>query len=255
MHVDVTRPRQTDTEGFKVPIVYQSIPTSRARRRIAYASVERESGTGRRAPAARIAAVIKFQPERANVSNSQVNDVGAARIRRRALGGAGHRALAGMPDRGRRAEGLAPKAVIDWLNGRAKGYTTIDGTEEVRDVLVHRQGRDDRHVVQRHVRSPPRRPASQGLEAIIPVAPNTSYYHYYRSNGLVRHPGGWLGEDIDFLYDFINSGIPARRDELQRELSRRRVRGGRDRTTGDYNDFLGGARLLTQVEATSRPPC
>ena len=46
----------------------------------------------------------------------------------------------------------------------------------------------------------------QGLEAIIPVAPNTSYYHYYRSNGLVRHPGGWLGEDIDYLYDFINSG-------------------------------------------------
>ena len=51
-----------------------------------------------------------------------------------------------------------------------------------------------------------------GLEAIIPIAPNTSYYHYYRSNGLVRHPGGWLGEDIDFLFDFINSGDPARRE-------------------------------------------
>ena len=29
-------------------------------------------------------------------------------------------------------EELAPKAVIDWLNGRAKGYTTRDGNEEVR---------------------------------------------------------------------------------------------------------------------------
>ena len=48
----------------------------------------------------------------------------------------------------------------------------------------------------------------EGLEAIIPVAPNTSYYHYYRSNGLVRHPGGYMGEDIDVLYDFINSGDP-----------------------------------------------
>ncbi len=28
----------------------------------------------------------------------------------------------------------------------------------------------------------------KGLEAIIPIAPNTSYYHYYRSNGLVRSP-------------------------------------------------------------------
>ena len=26
---------------------------------------------------------------------------------------------------------LAPKAVIDWLNGRAKGYTTPDGSESV----------------------------------------------------------------------------------------------------------------------------
>ena len=43
----------------------------------------------------------------------------------------------------------------------------------------------------------------EGLEAIIPIAPNTSYYHYYRSNGLVRSPGGYLGEDIDVLYDFI----------------------------------------------------
>ena len=65
-----------------------------------------------------------------------------------------------------------------------------------------------------------------GLEAIIPIAPNTSYYHYYRSNGLVRHPGGWLGEDIDFLYDFVNSGDPARRDYCNRTVSRWRVRCG-----------------------------
>ena len=43
----------------------------------------------------------------------------------------------------------------------------------------------------------------EGLEAINPIAPNTSYYHYYRSNGLVRSPGGYLGEDVDVLYDFI----------------------------------------------------
>ena len=49
-----------------------------------------------------------------------------------------------------------------------------------------------------------------GLEAIIPIAPNTSYYHYYRSNGLVRSPGGYLGEDIDVLYDFIQSPQPYR---------------------------------------------
>lgn len=50
-----------------------------------------------------------------------------------------------------------------------------------------------------------------GLEAIIPIVPNTSYYHYYRSNGLVRSSGGYLGEDIDVLYDFIHSGDESKR--------------------------------------------
>ena len=58
----------------------------------------------------------------------------------------------------------------------------------------------------------------QGLEVIIPVAPNTSYYHYYRSHGLVRHPGGYMGEDIDVLYDFVNSGPTEKRDHCNCEI-------------------------------------
>ena len=89
----------------------------------------------------------------------------------------------------------------------------------------------------------------EGLEAIIPVAPNTSYYHYYRSNGLVRHPGGWLGEDIDFLYDFINSGDPARREYCNRTYRDGEFARGRDRAHGDYNDFWAARDLLTKVES------
>ena len=87
----------------------------------------------------------------------------------------------------------------------------------------------------------------KGLEAIIPVAPNTSYYHYYRSNGLVRHPGGWLGEDIDFLYDFVNSGDPARREHCDRLIRDGEFARGRDRASGDYNDFWRERDLLTKV--------
>ena len=88
----------------------------------------------------------------------------------------------------------------------------------------------------------------RGLEAIIPVAPNTSYYHYYRSNGLVRHPGGWLGEDIDFLYDFVNSGDPARREGCNRAYRDGEFARGRDRASGDYNDFWRQRDLLTKVK-------
>ncbi len=87
-----------------------------------------------------------------------------------------------------------------------------------------------------------------GLEAIIPVAPNTSYYHYYRTNGLVRHPGGWLGEDIDFLYDFINSGNPAKRANCNALYRDGEFARGRDRTTGDYNAFWADRDLLNKVK-------
>jgi len=88
----------------------------------------------------------------------------------------------------------------------------------------------------------------EGLEAIIPIAPNTSYYHYYRSNGLVRHPGGWLGEDIDFLYDYIHSGNPARRAYCDATVRDQEMAEGRDRLTGDYNDFWAGRDYLNVVE-------
>jgi X-Pro dipeptidyl-peptidase len=86
-----------------------------------------------------------------------------------------------------------------------------------------------------------------GLEAIIPIAPNTSYYHYYRSNGLVRHPGGWLGEDIDFLYDFVNSGNPAGRENCNKLYRDGAFVEGRDRRTGDYNTFWAERDLLNKV--------
>jgi X-Pro dipeptidyl-peptidase len=75
----------------------------------------------------------------------------------------------------------------------------------------------------------------QGLEAIIPISPNTSQYRYYRSNGLVRSPGGYLGEDVHELYDFVHSG-------RVREQCDRIWRDGifaehADRQTGDFNQF------------------
>jgi len=93
----------------------------------------------------------------------------------------------------------------------------------------------------------------EGLEAIIPIAPNTSYYRYYRSNGLVRHPGGWLGEDIDFLYDFINSGNPERRPWCDAHVRDGEMMAGMDRVTGDYNQFWAGRDFLNDVDGVKAP--
>lgn len=88
----------------------------------------------------------------------------------------------------------------------------------------------------------------EGLEAIIPVAPNTSYYHYYRSNGLVRSPGGYLGEDIDVLYDFIHSGKEENRARNNKVIRDTEMANGLDRITGDYNDFWAGRDYLNDMK-------
>jgi X-Pro dipeptidyl-peptidase len=143
---------------------------------------------------------------------------------------------------------LAPKAVIDWLNGRAKGFTSVDGIEEVlADWSTGKVGMTGTS----YNGTIPYAAATtgvEGLEAIIPIAPNTSYYRYYRSHGLVRHPGGWLGEDIDFLYDFINSGDPDRRPWCDANIRDGEMASGMDRVTGDYNDFWAGRDFLNDVD-------
>jgi X-Pro dipeptidyl-peptidase len=85
----------------------------------------------------------------------------------------------------------------------------------------------------------------EGLEAIIPVAPNTSYYEYYRSNGLVRAPSGWQGEDIDVLFDYINSGLKREHcaATVRAELAARH-----DRRKGDFNEFWASRDYLGSVD-------
>ncbi len=190
----------------------------------------------------------EFQPVRQSVSNSQVTTWvprGFAVVHSEAPGTG---LSQGCPTVGGAPEELAPKAVIDWLNGRAKGYTTVDGSEEV-VATTWSTGKVGMTGTSYNGTLPVAAATTgvQGLEAIIPIAPNTSYYHYYRSNGLVRHPGGWLGEDIDFLYDFINSGDPARRETCNRLIRDGEFVRGRDRTSGDYNEFWASRDLLEKV--------
>ena len=142
---------------------------------------------------------------------------------------------------------LGPKAVIEWLTGKATGYTTPDGDQTVDAYWstgkVGMTGTSYNGTLPLAAATT----GVEGLEAIIPVAPNTSYYHYYRSNGLVRHPGGFIGEDIDCLYDYIHSGPEARREYCDCEVRDKEMANGFDRTTGDYNDFWSGRDYLNDL--------
>lgn len=245
MFVDVTRQKQTETEGLKVAVIYESSPyyagTSNDRAHLW--DVKQEVGA---VPPVRISqAPIPYKETRASVSTSLVNTWlprGFAVVHSDAPGTGRSQGCVTVGDS---PERLAPKAIIDWLNGRAKGYTTIDGTEQV-DATKWATGKVGMTGTSYNGTIPVAAATTgvDGLEAIIPIAPNTSYYHYYRTNGLVRHPGGWLGEDIDYLYDYINSGDTARRDYCNKTYRDGEFAKGRERQTGDYNDFWAKRDLL-----------
>jgi X-Pro dipeptidyl-peptidase len=249
MFVGVTRPRQTGTEGLKVPVIYESSPyfAGTSGNRQFLWDVKQELGA---APPPRTSQPsIAFKEKREYVSTSLVATWvprGFAVVHSDAPGTG---LSQGCPTVGSDPEQLAPKAVIDWLNGRAKGFATAEGTEEV-VATSWSTGKVGMTGTSYNGTIPLAAAVTgvKGLEAIIPVAPNTSYYHYYRSNGLVRHPGGWLGEDIDFLYDFINSGDPAKREYCNRTYRDGEFVRGRDRVHGDYNDFWASRDLLRKVD-------
>lgn len=248
MHVAIVRPRQTATEGLKVPVIYESSPyysgTSGPREFLWDVRQEVDGP-----PPPRTSQPSVEQRVRPGISNSHVKDWvprGFAVVHSEAPGTG---LSQGCPTVGGPTEALAPKAVIDWLNGRARAFTSPDGDEEVRATWstgkVGMTGTSYNGTLAVAAAST----GVDGLEAIIPVAPNNSYYRYYRANGLVVHPGGWLGEDIDFLYDYVNSGDPARRAHCNATIRDGLMARGMDRQTGDYNDFWATRDLLTELDS------
>jgi len=238
MHVDVTRPGQTESEGLLVPVIYESSPYYSGTGTTAqeyFWDVRQELGT--EPPERSDMPSVRYRGERSVIANSHVNQWvprGFAVVHSEAPGTGQSE---GCPTVGGPVEALAPKAVIDWLNGRARGFDApVGGGEVVADWTTGKVGMTGTS----YNGTIPLAAATtgvEGLEAIIPVAPNTSYYQYYRSHGLVRSPGGYLGEDMDVLYDFINSGSPEKRAYCNATFRDREMLEGQDRVTGDYNEF------------------
>ncbi|WP_409557947.1 Xaa-Pro dipeptidyl-peptidase [Allomuricauda sp. NBRC 101325] len=248
MHVDVTRPEQTDSEGLQLPIIYESSPyyagTAGLDKDIFW-DVKHELGVlgkPRKHPE------VTRIGERPVISNSQIQTWVPRGYIVVHSSSPGTGLSDGAPTVGGDNESLAPKAVIDWLCGRAKGYTERDGDKEVKAYWstgkVGMTGTSYNGTIPLAAATT----GVDGLEAIIPVAPNTSYYHYYRSNGLVRSPGGYLGEDIDVLYDFIHSGDEAKRARNNQVVRDTEMKNGLDRITGDYNDFWAGRDYLNDMK-------
>jgi len=249
MHVDVTRPEQTDTEDLKVATIYNTSPYFAGTASPVHGFMwDPNHELGEVPPTRTPAPQVETKEQIPYISRSMVGTWVPRGFAVVHSSSPGTGLSQGSPTVGGENESLAPKAVVDWLCGRAKGYTSPDGDEEV--VAYWSMGKVGMTGTSYNGTLPVACATTgvEGLEAIIPVAPNTSYYHYYRSNGLVRHPGGYMGEDIDVLYDFIHSGDPESRAYANRTVRDTEMAENQDRVTGDYNEFWAGRDYLNEME-------
>jgi X-Pro dipeptidyl-peptidase len=246
MHVDVTRPAQTN-DGLQLPVIYETSPYyagTAGNDPELFWNVKHEIGE---VPAPPKHVEVVRRGQRPIISNSQVRTWVPRGYIVVHSSSPGTGLSDGSPTVGGDNESLAPMAVIEWLAGKENGYKDRTGDEKVHAFWstgnVGMTGTSYNGTL-------PLAAATTGvdaLKAIIPVAPNTSYYHYYRSNGLVRSPGGYLGEDIDVLYEFIHSGDESKRSFGNKTIRDEIMREQMDRATGDYNAFWAGRDYLNDM--------
>ncbi len=135
----------------------------------------------------------------------------------------------------------AYKNVIDWLNGRCRAFTDHTRKRQVKadwsNGKVATTGISYLGTMSNGLATT----GVDGLEVIIAEAGISSWYNYYRENGLVTSPGGYPGEDFDSLAELtysrnLQAGDYIRGHEAH-QADLEKVKEKLDRKTGDYNQF------------------
>lgn len=157
------------------------------------------------------------------------------------VSGVGTKDSQGLMTNGNYQQIEAYKNVIDWLNGRCRAFTdhtrkrqvTADWSNgKVATTGISYLGTMSNGLATTGV---------DGLEVIIAEAGISSWYNYYRENGLVTSPGGYPGEDFDSLAELTYSRNLLGGDYLHHNAAHQadldRVKKELDRASGDYNQF------------------
>ena len=146
----------------------------------------------------------------------------------------------------------AYKNVIDWLNGRCRAFTDHTRQRQVKadwsNGKVATTGLSYLGTMSNGLATT----GVDGLEVIIAEAGISSWYNYYRENGLVTSPGGYPGEDFDSLAELTYSrnllaGDYIRGNETH-QTDLEKVKEQLDRKTGDYNQFWHDRNYLLNAD-------
>ena len=157
------------------------------------------------------------------------------------VSGVGTKDSQGLMTNGNYQQIEAYKNVIDWLNGRCRAFTDHTRKRQVKadwsNGKVATTGISYLGTMSNGLATT----GVDGLEVIIAEAGISSWYNYYRENGLVTSPGGYPGEDFDSLAELTYSRALRAGDYLRHHAAHvadlEEVKKQLDRKTGDYNQF------------------
>ncbi|QEO13970.1 Xaa-Pro dipeptidyl-peptidase [Agromyces intestinalis] len=242
VHIDVTRVPETNSDNLKVPVIMEMSPYYAGGSNVGNWAVDHELGDpptskpGFAAPAA-----PRTSPKISSSFESTWVPRGFAVVHAESLGSGFSE---GCPTSGGLNESLGGKAVVDWLNGRAKGYTSTARSTEVTanwaTGSVGMIGTSYNGTLPIGVAST----GVKGLDAIVPISAISDWYNYYRANGAVRAPGGYQGEDLDVLADYVHT----RADQAVCQPVIDELRANQDRATGDRSEFWAERNYLANAD-------
>jgi X-Pro dipeptidyl-peptidase len=266
IRIRISRPGETESQGIKVPVVFEHSPYRGDLGALPNHPVDvdempqEDAGRDDRATAARRTATSARAKARARARARMIPDLpgsldnyyvprGYAVVLGESIGTFNSD---GCPDVGASGETLGTKAVIDWLNGRARGWNEAGERVEadwttgaVGMIGVSYNGTLPNQVATTGV---------EGLETIVPISAISSWYDYYRANGLVRAPhsntqgvgeNAFQGEDTDVLAAF--TGGPRMTGDGECVDMMTYLNEEQDRVTGDYSRFWWERDYLRQV--------
>ncbi|WP_405804632.1 Xaa-Pro dipeptidyl-peptidase [Streptomyces sp. NBC_00210] len=181
--VDIVRPREPAQQGRKIPVIMDASPY--------YSCCGRGNESQKKTYDAN-GNVVQFPLFYDNFFVPR----GYAFV---AVDLAGTNRSDGCVDVGGRSDVQSAKAVVDWLNGRARGYTTRTGGERAQAGWTNGDtgmiGKSYDGTIANGVAAT----GVEGLKTIVPIAAISSWYDYYFAKGAPLYDSGpeWLSDYVE----------------------------------------------------------
>ncbi|KRM99552.1 Xaa-Pro dipeptidyl-peptidase [Loigolactobacillus rennini] len=175
-------------------------------------------------------------------SNYSLNDYFLARgFANVYAGGIGTRDSDGIRTCGSAAETSSTTAIIEWLAGNRRAFTNRTDRIEIKADWCNGNVAMTGKSYLGTLATAAATTGVAGLKTIIAEAAISSWYDYYRDNGLVVAPVDCQGEDADVLAALCQSRQKdaADKQKVEKVFSQElaKLKAGQDRTSGNYNAF------------------